>query len=155
MEIRFIEPKDYPQWVALENAAWNKFNHPHPESVLTDIDHVVETIGDRQILVAMDGDVLLGYLDFHVAHDNPSELQMGIALIPEAQGRGLGSKLLAALEDWGRAHGYDHIFLRVFSTNPHAISLYLKNGFVEVDRLKDFVVVDGEGIDDVWMEKKL
>jgi len=45
------------------------------------------------------------------------------------QNKGIGSMLLAHIEDQVKSMGYSSIRLDVFSENPHAIQLYKKNGY--------------------------
>ena len=48
----------------------------------------------------------------------------------EARGRGVGSALLAAAEDWARTVGVRKIELHVFPHNDAAIALYGRVGYV-------------------------
>ena len=61
-----------------------------------------------------------------------------IYVLPEAQGRGVGGKLLRKAIEW---HGREEdIFLYVANYNQNAIEFYKKNGFVETDtKIKDEV----------------
>ncbi len=67
-----------------------------------------------------------------------------IYVLPEAQGKGVGGKLLQKAIEW---HGRDEdIFLHVASYNQNAIEFYKKNGFVETDtKIKDEVAQLGRG----------
>ena len=61
---------------------------------------------------------------------SPRTLLMdGLAVIEEARGRGIGSCLLAAVEDHARALGKQQIRLDVIDTNPHVRRLYERCGF--------------------------
>ncbi len=46
-----------------------------------------------------------------------------VAVLEAAQGRGVASTLLAALEEWARTAGYSAITLNVFATNTRARGL--------------------------------
>jgi ribosomal protein S18 acetylase RimI-like enzyme len=46
-----------------------------------------------------------------------------------AEGRGAGSALMAAAEDWSRARGYRLLTLNVFDDNRRARSLYDRLGY--------------------------
>jgi ribosomal protein S18 acetylase RimI-like enzyme len=63
----------------------------------------------------------LGYID----DDTP---QLGIALMPEARGRGYGRRLMMAALDAARAYGYRQVSLTAHPQNP-AIALYESCGF--------------------------
>ncbi len=65
--------------------------------------------------------------------ERPGEFLMdGIFVKPEAQGRGIGTRLLAAIEAEARARGARHVRLDVIDINPRARTLYERCGFVAV-----------------------
>ncbi len=57
-------------------------------------------------------------------------LMDGIAVAAEARGRGIGTRLLAAVCDHARNRGKAHVRLDVVDTNPRAGALYERQGFV-------------------------
>lgn len=57
-------------------------------------------------------------------------LMDGIAVDSAARGRGLGTRLLAAICDHARYLGKTHVRLDVIDTNPCARALYERRGFV-------------------------
>jgi len=57
-----------------------------------------------------------------------------IVVAPEARGRGLGRRLVAALIDWGRREGATSAYLLVREGNQPARALYRSLGFVDVYR---------------------
>lgn len=58
-------------------------------------------------------------------------LQMdGIAVDAAARGRGVGTRLLAAICDHARSRGKSHVRLDVIDTNPRARALYERQGFI-------------------------
>lgn len=63
----------------------------------------------------------------------PGRLLMdGIAVAPEARGRGVGTRLLDAIVDEAAARGADAVRLDVIDTNPRARALYARRGFEPV-----------------------
>ncbi|GAP02778.1 GNAT family acetyltransferase [Fructobacillus pseudoficulneus] len=58
--------------------------------------------------------------------------EVGIAILAEHQGRGLGRLTMEALIDWAKKVGYDRLWLDVDETNEVARHLYHTLGFVEV-----------------------
>lgn len=54
----------------------------------------------------------------------------GLCVRPDMRGRGIGSALLAAICDEGRARGYGAVRLDVVDTNARARALYERRGFV-------------------------
>lgn len=82
--------------------------------------------------VMVEGDAILGYGVVSLAAGEAHVLNICIA--PEAQGRGLGRRLLRALVRIARGHGAERIFLEVRPSNAPAIALYLSEGFNEIGR---------------------
>lgn len=61
--------------------------------------------------------------------DNDRFLLDGICVAPAARSKGVGSALLAAIEDEARARGYDHVRLDVVDSNWRARALYERLGY--------------------------
>ncbi|WP_096434757.1 GNAT family N-acetyltransferase [Alteribacter populi] len=72
-------------------------------------------------------------------------------LTDDAQGKGLGKKLMEYTLEWARHNGLYKICLTVFSQNTVAKQLYEKYGFVTEGIQKEQVYVDGEYDDEVFM----
>jgi ribosomal protein S18 acetylase RimI-like enzyme len=53
---------------------------------------------------------------------------------PAARGRGVGDRLVAAVEAWARSTGATTLELTVFPDNGPAIALYRRHGFADTDR---------------------
>ena len=69
--------------------------------------------------------------------DNERFLVDGIAVAPEARGRGVGTALIDALCREAARRGYQAIRLEVIDANPRARALYEREGFIatRTDRL--------------------
>ena len=65
----------------------------------------------------------------------PGVLTFGMAILPEARGRGGGRALVAAVQDHARATGAHKISIEVWTDNAPAIALYAATGF-EVEGLR-------------------
>ncbi len=65
----------------------------------------------------------------------PGVLSIGMAILPEARGKGGGRALVAAVQDHARAVNAHKISLEVWTDNARAISLYAAAGF-EVEGLR-------------------
>jgi RimJ/RimL family protein N-acetyltransferase len=63
------------------------------------------------------------------------------------RGRGVGTALFAAIEDWARGQGAWRFDLRVDTENARAMALYQKSGFAVEGR-----VVDGARTNEVWRD---
>jgi len=54
---------------------------------------------------------------------------MRLCVSADSQNKGIGSKLLAHIEEQVKNMGYSSVRLDVFSENPYALKLYEKNGY--------------------------
>ncbi len=87
----------------------------------------------RDYVVVTDADGgLLGYAGLD--HGGEVADVMTVAVVPEAQGRGVGSRLLAELERRARAGGAAYLMLEVRADNGAARALYDRAGFTELRR---------------------
>jgi [ribosomal protein S18]-alanine N-acetyltransferase len=57
-----------------------------------------------------------------------------IAVAPEERGRGVGRRLMQAVERYARDHGFRSITLNTAQANLGALDLFLRSGFVIVQR---------------------
>ena len=81
---------------------------------------------------------------------------VGLAVVKEFQGCGLGTVLMEAAINFAKDAGYEYMELGVVSGNAPARGLYKKMGFVESGCLPDaFRLDDGESFDEITMYKKL
>jgi RimJ/RimL family protein N-acetyltransferase len=71
------------------------------------------------------------------------------------RGRGVGSALFAAIEDWARGQGAWRLDLRVDTQNARGLALYEKRGFVVEGRIVDGACTDGVWRDHFLMAKAL
>lgn len=89
-------------------------------------------------------EIIESYLEKYPAH-------LHINMTPKCQGKGVGTKLLKAMEENLVAHGIGGIHLGVMEDNSAAIRFYEKNGYVKFH--KHFL---GEGVGwDIFMGKTL
>jgi ribosomal protein S18 acetylase RimI-like enzyme len=89
---------------------------------------------DQTVLVAEGVDrEPLGFVHLHGATDFHTGERHGhvsdIVVAPAAEGRGVGAALMAAAEDWARAHGFRLLSLHVFGENARARALYERLGY--------------------------
>lgn len=111
---------------------------------------------DASELIPPSGAFLVGKLgDKSVACGALSRLQPGICYLKRmwvdgsVRGRGLGRRLLAALEDRAYELGYHTVRLETNQTLIEAIQLYRTSGYVEVEPFND------EHYADHWFEKRI
>jgi GNAT superfamily N-acetyltransferase len=150
--VRPIRPEDAGEVMTLQRAAFVQealiYGTPNMppltqtlaevESELQQNDGCVAHIGPRMVgavRARCDGDLLL----------------IGrIAIAPDQQGRGIGSRLLAAVEAAGRDAGATEAELFTGSLSEANLRLYEREGYVESER------VDGDdGIQQVFLRKRL
>jgi GNAT superfamily N-acetyltransferase len=65
----------------------------------------------------------------YVNDDTP---ELGIAVVKEARGKGLGTKLMYSIIEEAKRNGYKTLSLSVDIDNTHAVKLYHRLGFIEV-----------------------
>jgi RimJ/RimL family protein N-acetyltransferase len=75
---------------------------------------------------------------------------LGMGILPQWRGRGLGERLIRAALDAARAAGMEKVELSVYASNPRARALYAKVGFVHEGTRVRGRKVDGE-YDDVHL----
>lgn len=80
---------------------------------------------------------------------------MNISVAPHMQGQGLGLALANELISLCRAQDITQLFLEVRASNHSAIGLYLKLGFAEIARRKDYYPVDNGREDAIVMRLSL
>ncbi len=74
--------------------------------------------------------------------------ELGICVLKEYWGQGVGSKLIEAVIDFAKnVAECEIIHLSVKSDNERAINLYKKYGFEKIGQFKGYLKIDGEHID--------
>ena len=68
---------------------------------------------------------------------------LGVALLPEFRGRGIGERLIRQTLEAARADGLHRVELTVREANRNAIALYKKIGFEIEGLMRDAMKVDG------------
>ena len=81
--------------------------------------------------------------------------EFGISVRRDWRGRGIGTRLLDALEAWALAHGFRRLELSVFANNVDAVRLYERRGFEREGCRRGAVLIDGAFIDLIEMAKVL
>lgn len=75
---------------------------------------------------------VIGFLSFMVTEEEGEEVIYcyELHLGPESRGLGLGKRLMAVMEDFGRAVGLGKAMLTCFSENKDGVQFYRRNGYV-------------------------
>jgi len=115
---------------------------------------------ERAVMItAFDGDRIIGSADLRSAGARlrvRHRCGMGITILKEYWGVGLGSAMMEAVINCARKLGYEQLELEVVAENRRALSLYLKYGFQVYGRLPHKVrYADGSYADDYLMYKSL
>ena len=161
-EIRDATESDLPAILAITNeaianttAVWN--------STPATLEARTAWMRDRQargfpVLVATDGGKVLGFAsfgDFRPFEGYLHTVEHSIYVAPEAQGRGVGKALLAALVGRARALGKHVIVGGIEAGNAASIALHARAGFVETGRLTEVGQKFGRWLDLVFMQLML
>lgn len=105
--------------------------------------HIVNPRAFLRICVAPDG-AIVGYV--LVTYRKTYARLYSIAIHPDAQGHGLGARLLAAALRDAKARGATKMGLEVRTMNFPAIALYEKNGFEKIRFLPGYYEDKMDGI---------
>jgi putative acetyltransferase len=120
-ERRFIRTEEVTRARTRQTRRWLR------RSWTRDQAHLVAVADGRVV-----GDLGVGREDNAVTRHVAS---LGMAVLAEWRGRGVGSALLAEAFHWARWAGVEKLALTVYPHNQRAINLYKKFGFVEEGRL--------------------
>ncbi|MEK7612447.1 MAG: GNAT family N-acetyltransferase [Patescibacteria group bacterium] len=110
-----------------------------------------------QTLIARENGTFVGYLTllFPKFARLKGNAYLSMSVKASHRGKGIGSKLLSAAEDFGRSRNVRRMELEVFGENERAIKLYKKFGYAVEGTRKNAVVTEN-GFDDlVFMAKFL
>jgi RimJ/RimL family protein N-acetyltransferase len=107
--------------------------------------------GDAEFIVTLDGTAVGRCLIFR--EDALSRhAEVGIALLPEARGKGIGTEAMRQLVEFAFIRrNLRRVYLWVLSSNAAGIASYKKLGFVEEGRHREHCWVRGEYEDEVAM----
>jgi RimJ/RimL family protein N-acetyltransferase len=109
------------------------------------------------VYYAVDENRVIGWCDVF-PFENPRQSHrggLGMGLLPEYRGKGLGSKLLSAVLDHSKKFGLEKVELHVYTTNLPAIAIYKKQGFEQEGLIKKYRKLDGQYFDCLAMGKFL
>jgi len=91
------------------------------------IENAVRGTFDHQCLVASDASgALQGFISLR---ETEGDVRVGLlGVLPQAQGKGIGQRLLLAGADWGRVRQLEHLRVATQLSNLTAMRLYLRSG---------------------------
>ena len=150
--MRDIRVEDAGEVLTLQRAAFVQealiYGTPSLPPLTQTLDELVHELRDNLGCVAHDGPRLVGAIRARL--DGPLLLVGRIAIAPDQQGGGIGSRLLAAVEDRGRAAGATEAELFTGSLSIANLRLYERLGYVETQR-----VAGDDGIEQIFLRKGL
>jgi ribosomal protein S18 acetylase RimI-like enzyme len=151
--IRPARPEDDATLLTIDEATWTSAVSPAPAPSRRS-----SFFGDQSLagfLVADVDGVVSGYISSYQNFPVPSHAHVlavnGLAVDPNAQGKGVGRRLVEAVIEKARERGLAKITLRVLGPNTSARHLYERCGFATEGVLKGEFVLDGQVVDDVLM----
>jgi ribosomal protein S18 acetylase RimI-like enzyme len=107
------------------------------------------------VYYAVDRGMVVGWCDVF-PEENPRLAhrgRLGMGLLPEYRGRGIGSRLLRAALAHARRYGLEKVELSVYTSNRAAIGLYRKFGFRREGLIRRYRKVDGRVFDALEMAR--
>ncbi|MEL6584088.1 MAG: N-acetyltransferase family protein [Pseudomonadota bacterium] len=113
---------------------------------------------DEAVLVAVDGTTVLGFAAYFPFRGGPGyrfTKEITIYCAPEAQGTGLGRRLLTTLEDDARSKGIHTFWSGCSAENPGSITFHEHIGYQHVARLLEVGYKFGRWLDLVLLSKRL
>ncbi|MBU3746926.1 MAG: GNAT family N-acetyltransferase [Burkholderiaceae bacterium] len=130
--------------------------YPTPEGWADRVAGFPAASNNLHLVAELDGNVVASAGVFavgnHVRRRHASAL--GISVAKEAQGKGVGTALMAALLDYADRWGQIlRIELNVFTDNDRAIGLYERFGFVREGLLRKYALRDGQYVDSLMMAR--
>lgn len=92
---------------------------------------------------------IMGWLSFEDFYGRPAygiTAELSIYVAPEAQGQGIGRRLLEAALDEAPALGLEKLVAYIFSHNQPSLSLFRRYGFETWGSLPEVAVLDGQHV---------
>ena len=150
--VRPIRPEDAGEVLTLQRAAFVQealiYGTPDMPPLTQTLDEVEAELADNLGCVALDGSRIVGAV--RARRDGDLLLVGRLAIAPDQQGHGIGTTLLAAVEERGRAAGSTEAELFTGSLSEANLRLYAREGYVETQR-----VPGDDGIEQVFLRKRL
>lgn len=93
---------------------------------------------ERRMFVARSDGRVVGFAA--IRHMNETDVELaGIIVAPDVTGRGIGSRLLAAVLPAARAAGYRRMLVRTETDNETAVAFYERHGFTRTRQTEQSV----------------
>ncbi|MBC9227521.1 GNAT family N-acetyltransferase [Aeromicrobium sp. 636] len=109
-----------------------------------------ELVADRIVLALVDEFGVRGYASLRLFAPDAELMRIAVGL--GSRREGVGSRLLAAVQDTARARGAERLLLEVADDNEAALAMYRGAGYDEIGRRRAYY---RSGADAVLMELRL
>lgn len=152
LTIRGYKESDFEEvWhlheLALKAAGAFVAGHGEWDEDLKNISEVYENAGGSFMIAELEGKII-GMGALKRVNAETAEIKR-MRVLPEYQGKGLGTKLLKLLEGRAKELGYERLILDTSLQQQAALHVYTKHGYKEYKRGKL------GGLDTVWLEKSI
>ena len=152
LTVRPIDVRDAGEVLTLQRAAFVQealiYGTADMPPLTQTLEEVEAELADNLGCVALAGTRLVGAV--RARRDGGLLLIGRLAIAPDQQGRGIGTSLLAAVEERGVVAGATEAELFTGSLSEANLRLYEREGYVETQR-----VAGDDGIEQVFLRKRL
>ena len=135
VDIRPAESGCEPRLQQVERLSGQQFREVGLPQIANDepmsVDELDRYIAAGRCWIAAEGDEIVGYLLVDEVDGN-SHIEQ-VSVVPEYQGRGIGRRLIGAVEEWAHARGVSALTLTTFTDVPWNRALYEHLGFRVMD----------------------
>jgi phosphinothricin acetyltransferase len=114
--------------------------------------------GDAFIVMETGEKKIIGFGFLKKYHPYPAfnrTAETGYFILPDYTRKGLGTRMLHALDQEARRMNIDTLLANISSLNPPSLAFHRKQGFRECGRFMKMLRKFGQDIDIVWMQKML
>ena len=120
--------------MASQNTLFYQYHPPFVtwQSILNDMSALPpgKTMADKFYIGFFDGAALAAVVDMILAYPNETTGYIGFFMVEKSrQGQGIGSRIVADIENTMRNNGMRHSRLAVDKGNPQSYSFWTKNGY--------------------------
>ena len=162
--LRAIEPEDLDLMYIVENdplvQTYSSTTVPLSRYALRQ--YISESRGDiyadaqvRMAIVDPDTGIACGFLDLTDFAPQHQRAEIGIVLLPEAQGRGIATNALHEAAQYALGKGLHQLYAIVSSENVAASKLFLRSGYNEISILPQWLRQNGRFVDAMLYQKIL
>lgn len=105
-------------------------------------------------IVVEENNKIIGYGTAEKLNRNSMDIE-SIAILPEYQGKGYGSKLIEAIENEAKKRNYKKIVLEVREKNENAKNFYLNHGYKIINFIENYYLLEFEGSRNAYRMEKI